>query len=322
MRRPSTWSRSTRRRKTSSNSSNRWCSIIAWARARALSRAALVRAMRAPQLTSYQRRRLLQRSPNEHSNGSHALAKADQTKAEERHRPRRRDLSRAAPRHHRAGAGARREAAGGRDRRALRRKPHHRAACAGPACRRRPGGAAPQSRRRRRDAELGRGARHLRRAAWARALVVSRLAGQLTPEQVNRLNAHVDEEERARGNNEPLSIRLADRVPYPAGGDDRQPGADALCQRDASRCGLDPRALQPAAFVRMRGQRAPRHHRGASQGRCGARHRADARASRSRGGPRADRAAADQGPRSEGYSRPLCRGRHWPSARRAERRRR
>ena len=41
------------------------------------------------------------------------------------------------------------------------------------------------------------------------ALVVARLAGRLTPEQVERLNAHVDEEERARGNNEPLSIRLA-----------------------------------------------------------------------------------------------------------------
>ena len=31
------------------------------------------------------------------------------------------------------------------------------------------------------------------------ALVVARLAGRLTPEQVKRLNAHVDEEERARG---------------------------------------------------------------------------------------------------------------------------
>jgi len=40
-------------------------------------------------------------------------------------------------------------------------------------------------------------------------LVVSRLAGNLTREQIKALNAHVDEEERARGNNEPLSIRLA-----------------------------------------------------------------------------------------------------------------
>jgi len=40
-------------------------------------------------------------------------------------------------------------------------------------------------------------------------LVVSRLASQLTPEQVARLQAHVDDEEAARGSNEPLSIRLA-----------------------------------------------------------------------------------------------------------------
>src|SRR5262245_17410421 len=41
------------------------------------------------------------------------------------------------------------------------------------------------------------------------SLVVNRLSGQLTSEQIKRLNGHVDEEERARGNNEPLSIRLA-----------------------------------------------------------------------------------------------------------------
>ena len=41
------------------------------------------------------------------------------------------------------------------------------------------------------------------------ALVVMRLAGQLTREQAARLNAHVDDEEAARGTNEPLSIRLA-----------------------------------------------------------------------------------------------------------------
>lgn len=40
-------------------------------------------------------------------------------------------------------------------------------------------------------------------------LVVMRLAGQLTREQTARLNAHVDDEASARGNNEPLSIRLA-----------------------------------------------------------------------------------------------------------------
>lgn len=40
-------------------------------------------------------------------------------------------------------------------------------------------------------------------------LVVMRLAGQLTHEQAAQLNTHVDDEEAARGSNEPLSIRLA-----------------------------------------------------------------------------------------------------------------
>src|ERR1700749_1018442 len=40
-------------------------------------------------------------------------------------------------------------------------------------------------------------------------LVMSRLAGRLDKGQIAQLNAHVDEEERARGENEPLSIRLA-----------------------------------------------------------------------------------------------------------------
>ena len=40
-------------------------------------------------------------------------------------------------------------------------------------------------------------------------LVMSRLAGRLSQEQIKTLEAHVDQEEHARGNNEPLSIRLA-----------------------------------------------------------------------------------------------------------------
>src|ERR1700749_4398135 len=40
-------------------------------------------------------------------------------------------------------------------------------------------------------------------------LVMSRLAGSLTREQIKTLEAHVDEEEKAQGNNEALSIRLA-----------------------------------------------------------------------------------------------------------------
>ncbi len=39
--------------------------------------------------------------------------------------------------------------------------------------------------------------------------VVAKLAGKLTKEQIARLKSHVDAEEKARGNNEPLSIRLA-----------------------------------------------------------------------------------------------------------------
>ena len=40
-------------------------------------------------------------------------------------------------------------------------------------------------------------------------LVMQRLAGRLTGDDIRRLEAHVDEEEHARGNDEPLSIRLA-----------------------------------------------------------------------------------------------------------------
>lgn len=40
-------------------------------------------------------------------------------------------------------------------------------------------------------------------------LVMSRLAGRLTPDEIKTLQTHVDKEERARGNDEPLSIRLA-----------------------------------------------------------------------------------------------------------------
>src|SRR5262245_51249465 len=40
-------------------------------------------------------------------------------------------------------------------------------------------------------------------------LVVARLAGRLTPDEIKTLEAHVDEEEKARGRDEPLSIRLA-----------------------------------------------------------------------------------------------------------------
>ena len=38
---------------------------------------------------------------------------------------------------------------------------------------------------------------------------MQRLAGKLTRAQIDQLRSHVDEEERARGRDEPLSIRLA-----------------------------------------------------------------------------------------------------------------
>ena len=98
------------------------------------------------------------------------------------------------------------------------------------------------------------------------ALVVARLAGRLTPEQIRRLNAHVDEEERARGNDEPLLNQAGDRVSHSPGRDDRKPGADPLRQRERLALRPDACALQPAALLRMRGQRAPRHHRGAREG--------------------------------------------------------
>ncbi|MBY0380638.1 MAG: GntR family transcriptional regulator [Xanthobacteraceae bacterium] len=40
-------------------------------------------------------------------------------------------------------------------------------------------------------------------------LVMSRLAGRLSSAQIEQLRAHVEDEERSRGANEPLSIRLA-----------------------------------------------------------------------------------------------------------------
>ena len=59
------------------------------------------------------------------------------------------------------------------------------------------------------------------------------------------------------------------RIPHPARADDEQPDPGALCQRGRLSLLPDAVALQPAAFDRMRDQRAPRHHRSARQGRRG-----------------------------------------------------
>ena len=69
-------------------------------------------------------------------------------------------------------------------------------------------------------------------------LVVSRLAGRLGPDQVKRLNAHVDEEERARGKNEPLSIRLATEFHILLAEMTGSPVLTRYVSESASRCGL------------------------------------------------------------------------------------
>jgi DNA-binding GntR family transcriptional regulator len=70
------------------------------------------------------------------------------------------------------------------------------------------------------------------------ALVVSRLAGQLTPEQIKRLNAHVDDEERARGTDEPRSIRLATEFHILLAEMTGSPVLTRYISENASRCGL------------------------------------------------------------------------------------
>ena len=52
-------------------------------------------------------------------------------------------------------------------------------------------------------------------------LVVERLSGRLTSEQVSALKKHVDGEEKARGSDEALSIRLATEFHILLGRDDR-----------------------------------------------------------------------------------------------------
>jgi DNA-binding GntR family transcriptional regulator len=69
-------------------------------------------------------------------------------------------------------------------------------------------------------------------------LVVARLAGRLTPEQIKRLNAHVDEEERAQGNDEPLSIRLATEFHILLAEMTGSPVLTRYVSENASRCGL------------------------------------------------------------------------------------
>lgn len=69
-------------------------------------------------------------------------------------------------------------------------------------------------------------------------LVMSRLAGRLTPAQIKTLEVHVDQEERARGNNEPLSIRLATEFHILLAEMTGSPVLARYVSEVSSRCGL------------------------------------------------------------------------------------
>jgi DNA-binding GntR family transcriptional regulator len=69
-------------------------------------------------------------------------------------------------------------------------------------------------------------------------LVMRRLAGRLTAEQIKTLEAHVDAEERAQGTNEPLSIRLAGEFHILLAEMTGSPVLKRYVSEVASRCGL------------------------------------------------------------------------------------
>jgi DNA-binding GntR family transcriptional regulator len=69
-------------------------------------------------------------------------------------------------------------------------------------------------------------------------LVMSRLAGRLTRDEIKTLEAHVDQEERARGNNEPLSIRLATEFHIVLAQMTGSPVLSRYIREVSSRCGL------------------------------------------------------------------------------------
>ncbi|MCG6206076.1 GntR family transcriptional regulator [Rhodopseudomonas sp. HC1] len=69
-------------------------------------------------------------------------------------------------------------------------------------------------------------------------LVVARLAGRLTREQIKQLKQHVDAEEEARGSNVPLSIRLATAFHIKLAEMTGNPVLARYVSEVASRCGL------------------------------------------------------------------------------------
>ena len=161
----------------------------------------------------------------------------------------RRHLPRAAPRHHRAGAGARRQTAGGFARRTVRRQPHHRAACAGATRRRRPGRTAPQPHRRGGDAELAGSARRLRYQDRTRA-AGGAPARRQTDQSADRRSQRPCRRRGRRARRQRRGVDQArHRIPHPARQHDQQPDPGALCQRGRLSLLPDAVALQPPAFV-------------------------------------------------------------------------
>lgn len=69
-------------------------------------------------------------------------------------------------------------------------------------------------------------------------LVMSRLAGRLTGDQLKALESHVAEEEKARGTNEPLSIRLATEFHILLAQMTGSPVLARYISEISSRCGL------------------------------------------------------------------------------------
>jgi DNA-binding GntR family transcriptional regulator len=69
-------------------------------------------------------------------------------------------------------------------------------------------------------------------------LVMSRLTGNLTSDQIKTLEKHVDQEEHARGNNEPLSIRLATEFHILLAQMTGSPVLERYVSEVSSRCGL------------------------------------------------------------------------------------
>ena len=123
-------------------------------------------------------------------------------------------------------------------------------------------------------------------------LVVERLAGRLSRADLARLKQHVAAEEQAKGRGGAESIRLAGEfhmlLAELAGSSTLSRYVGELISRSSLI-----RDLRPAAFARLRGDRAPRDHRRAPPRRDGRRYAPDGPSSRCDHRPRPDRTAAE-----------------------------